>query len=62
MVVGFVGLSCRTHDSDPRFARLSRLLKDLGGHLESLKLLKLQRKVALKKLRQSFQALRSVRP
>ena len=30
----------RTHDFHPRFSRLSRLLKYLGGHLKSLKLFK----------------------
>jgi len=44
-----------THGSNPRFACLSRLLKDFGGHLESLKLLKLQHKVALRRLASAVQ-------
>ena len=35
---------------NPRFVCFSRLLKELGGHLESLKLLRLQHNVALKRL------------
>jgi hypothetical protein len=45
----------RTRDFNPRFACLSRLLKDLGGHLESLKLLRIQLNVALKRLASAVQ-------
>jgi hypothetical protein len=45
----------RTHDFNPRFACLSRLLKDLGGHLKSVKLLRLQHNVALKRLASAVQ-------
>jgi hypothetical protein len=38
-----------THDFNPRFACLARPLKDFGGHLESLRLLKIQHNVALKR-------------
>ena len=34
----------RTHDFHPRFPGLTRLLKDLGGHLKSLKLEELEEK------------------
>jgi len=36
-----------THDFNPRFACLSRLLKYLGGHLKSLKLLRLRHNVGV---------------
>jgi hypothetical protein len=49
LLAGLSATVFRTHDFNPRFACLSRLLKDLGGHLESLKLLKLLHNVALKK-------------
>src|SRR6266511_2064297 len=44
-----------THDFHPRFACLSRLLKYLGGHLKSLKLLRLQHNVDLKRLAPAVQ-------
>src|ERR1700674_1372025 len=40
---------------NPRFVCFSRLLNDLGGHLESLKLLRLQHNVALKRLASAVQ-------
>jgi hypothetical protein len=40
-------VSFRAHDSNPQFACLSRLLKYLGGHLKSLKSLRVQRNVDL---------------
>jgi len=55
LLAGLSATVFRTHDFNPRFACLSRLLKDLGGHLESLKLLKLQHKVALKRLASAVQ-------
>ena len=39
----------------PRFACLSSLLKYLGGHLKTLKLLKIQHNVALKRLASGVQ-------
>ena len=51
----FAGSDCsRTHDFNPRFGCLSRLFKDLGGHLKLLKLFKTQHNVALKGWRRRF--------
>jgi hypothetical protein len=44
-----------THDFNPRFACLSGFSKEFGGHLESLKLLRLQQMAALDRLASAVQ-------